>query len=99
MIKNLGAFHIKRKILEIKEKHPDSRSVVLHRNIVNVGYNIQTVSDKKHKLLIDYDTGKVNDTHALAPMVISCKDLLFLLNQNIIGGISLSKQAYETYKK
>ena len=55
---------------------PDSRAVVLLRNIVNVGYNVQASSDSKYKLLIDYDTGTVNDTHALAPMAISTKELL-----------------------
>jgi len=61
---------------QISLTDPDSRSVVLHRNIVNVGYNIQAACDAKHKLLVDYDTGQVNDTHALAPMAIAAKELL-----------------------
>jgi hypothetical protein len=48
----------------------------LHRNIVNVGYNIQASSDAKHKLLVEFDTGDVNDTHALASMAIQTKELL-----------------------
>jgi len=54
----------------------DSRSVILHKNIINVGYNIQASSDAKHKLLVEYDTGDVNDTHALAPMAIQTKEIL-----------------------
>lgn len=54
----------------------DARAVVLHRNIVNVGYNVQASVDAKHKLLVGYDTGDVNDTHALAPMVKMTKELL-----------------------
>lgn len=61
---------------QISVTDPDSRSVVLLRNIVNVGYNIQASSDAKHKLLVDYDTGSVNDTHALAPMALQTKELL-----------------------
>ena len=61
---------------QISTTDPDSRSVILHRNIVNVGYNIQASSDAKHKLLVEYDTGSVNDTHALADMAIQTKDLL-----------------------
>ncbi|MBN2571326.1 MAG: IS1182 family transposase [Ignavibacteriales bacterium] len=61
---------------QISITDPDSRAVVLLRNIVNVGYNIQASSDAKHKLLVDYDTGSVNDTHALAPMAIHTKELL-----------------------
>ena len=55
---------------------PDARSVVLHRNIVNVGYNVQASSDSKHKLLVGYDTGDVNDSHALASMASQANDLL-----------------------
>lgn len=61
---------------QISLTDPDARSVVLHRNIINVGYNIQAVCDEKHKLLVDYDTGSVNDTHALAPMALQTKELL-----------------------
>jgi hypothetical protein len=50
--------------------------VVLHRNIVNVGYNIQASVDAKHKLLVSYETGQVNDTHALAEIAIDSKELL-----------------------
>jgi len=50
--------------------------VILHKNIINVGYNIQGVLDAKHKLLIEYDTGMVNDTHALSPMALKTKEIL-----------------------
>src|SRR4030043_300764 len=55
---------------------PDSRSVILHKKLINVGYNIQASSDAKHKLLVEYDTGDVNDTHALAPMAMQTKEIL-----------------------
>ena len=61
---------------QISLTDPDSRAVILLRNIVNVGYNIQASSDAKHKLLVEYDTGSVNDTHALAPMALQTKELL-----------------------
>ena len=41
---------------------PDARSVILHRNIVNVGYNIQAGSDSKYKLFTNAQTGNVT-TH------------------------------------
>jgi len=73
--------HIKETLIESGEEQisltdPDARSVVLHRNIINVGYNIQASSDSKHKLLVEYDTGDVNDSRALAPMAIMTKELL-----------------------
>jgi transposase len=61
---------------QISLTDPDSRSVILHKNIINVGYNIQASSDEKHKLLVEFDTGDVNDTHALAPMAIQTKEIL-----------------------
>jgi transposase len=70
---------------QISLTDPDSRSVILHKNIVNVGYNIQASSDAKHKLLVEYDTGDVNDTHALAPMAIQTKDLLKVESLNVLA--------------
>ena len=61
---------------QISLTDPDAKSVVMHRNIVNVGYNIQAVSDQKNKLLVHADTGSVNDTHALAPLALASKELL-----------------------
>lgn len=61
---------------QISLTDPDAKSVVLHRNIVNVGYNIQAGCDAKHKLFINNDTGTVNDTHALSPMALDAKKLL-----------------------
>ncbi len=55
---------------------PDAKSVILHRNVVNVGYNIQAGCDSKHKLFINNDAGTVNDTHALSPMALDAKELL-----------------------
>tara|TARA_R110002096_G_scaffold31418_2_gene92317 strand:+ start:97 stop:1614 length:1518 start_codon:yes stop_codon:yes gene_type:complete len=61
---------------QISLTDPDARSVVLHRNIVNVGYNVQAGCDAKHKLFVNNDTGTVNDTHALSPMALDAKQLL-----------------------
>jgi DNA repair exonuclease SbcCD ATPase subunit len=78
---------------QISVTDPDSRAVVLLRNIINVGYNIQTSSDSKHKLLVEYDTGDVNslsrhyggNTHALAPMAMQTKELLGVESMNVLA--------------
>ncbi len=44
---------------QISLTDPDAKAVILHRNIVNVGYNIQAASDSKNKLLVAIDTGDV----------------------------------------
>jgi len=61
---------------QISLTDPDAKSVIMHRNIVNVGYNIQTASDQKHKLLVHTDTGSVNDTRELAPVALASKEVL-----------------------
>lgn len=61
---------------QISLTDPDSRAVILQRNIVNVGYNVQASSDSKHKFLTEFSTGSVNDSHALAEIAIATKELL-----------------------
>ena len=60
---------------QISYTDPDARGVILHRNVVNVGYNIQAGCDAKYKMFINNDTGTVNDTHALSPMALDAKEL------------------------
>ena len=69
---------------QISLTDPDARSVVLHRNIINVGYCVQAGCDSKHKLFINNDTGTVNDTHALSPMALDAKSLLALDTMNVL---------------
>lgn len=78
---------------QISLTDPDARSVVLHRNIINVGYNIQAGCDAKHKLFVNNDTGTVNDTHALSPMALDAKQLLGVENMN-----TLTDKGYTTAK-
>jgi transposase len=70
---------------QISLTDPDAKSVILHRNIVNVGYNIQASVDAKNKLLVGFGTGDVNDTHALADMAIAAKDLLKVEQIDVIA--------------
>lgn len=65
---------------------PDARGVILHRNVVNVGYNIQAGCDSKYKLFVNNDTGRVNDTHALAEMALDAKELLGLEKMKTLTG-------------
>jgi len=69
---------------QISKTDPDAKSVVLHRNVVNVGYNIQAGCDSKHKLFVNNGTGRVNDTHALAEMALDAKGLLGVEKMNTL---------------
>lgn len=70
---------------QISLNDPDARSVILHRNITNVGYCLQTGYDGKHKLFTNNDTGTVNDTHSLASMAIDAKNLLGTGTMNVLA--------------
>jgi len=48
--------------------------------------NIQVSSDAKHKLLIEYDTGDVNDSHTLAPMALQTKKILGAESLKVLAG-------------
>ena len=61
---------------QISLTDPDARSVILHRNITNVGYCVQAGCDSKHNLFVNNGTGSVNDTRALSTMAIDAKELL-----------------------
>ncbi len=69
---------------QISTTDTDAKSVILHRNVVNVGYNIQAGCDGKHKLFINNTTGSVNDTNALAEMALDAKDLLGVETMNTL---------------
>jgi transposase/sorbitol-specific phosphotransferase system component IIA len=63
----------------------DAKAVILHRNIVNVGYNVQTSIDSKNKLIVTFETGQVNDTRALSAIAIESKKLLQVDNLNVLA--------------
>jgi len=69
---------------QISTIDPDARAVILHRNIVNVGYNVQAGCDARNKLFVNAQTGNVNDTHALADMALEAKDLLGIQKMNTL---------------
>jgi len=90
--------HIEKQLTDSGERQisltdPDARSVVLHRNIVNVGYCVQAGCDNKHKLFVNNDTGSVNDTNALSSMAMDAKDLLGVETMN-----TLTDKGYTTAK-
>jgi len=70
---------------QISLNDPDARSVILHRNITNVGYCVQAGCDSKHKLFVNNDTGSVNDTRALASMAIDAKNLLGVETMDVLA--------------
>jgi hypothetical protein len=55
---------------------PESRALILHRNIVDVAYNVQTAVDGKHKLVVHLAATSRNDAKALASVAGAAKTAL-----------------------
>jgi len=63
---------------QISTTDPDTRALPLHMRIVQVGYNLQSVVDDKHNLIVDYEITNKGDHRALAPMATKAKEALGL---------------------
>lgn len=62
---------------EISTTDPDARLMVTSNNSVEVGYNVQTTVDAKHKLVLDFEvTNQPNDMGQLDDMALRAKTLL-----------------------
>jgi radical SAM protein with 4Fe4S-binding SPASM domain len=64
--------------LQISTVDPDARSLSFKQSHTAIGYNVQTVGDAKHKLIIHFDVTNVSDTHALAGLTADTKVVLNL---------------------
>jgi len=63
---------------QISTTDPDARALPLRMGIVQVGYNLQSAVDHKHKLIAEFDVINKNDNRALAPLAIKTKQALNL---------------------
>lgn len=61
---------------QISTTDKDSRSLIIHRDIVEVSYNAQTSVDDKHCLIAHYKNTNQNDRKALSSMAIETKQEL-----------------------
>lgn len=59
---------------QISTTDPESRSMILHGSVIEVAFNVQTVVDDKHHLVVEYQPTNVNDRKALLPMSIKAKE-------------------------
>jgi len=63
----------------------DARAVIMHRNIVQVGYNIQMTADSRHNLIIDCHVGGVNDLYSLSEAARRAKEVLQVEKSDILA--------------
>ncbi|MFZ2897507.1 MAG: IS1182 family transposase [Saprospiraceae bacterium] len=58
---------------QISTTDPDARALPLHRNIVEVGYSVQTAVDDTHKLVVHNEVTNANDINALSHTALEGK--------------------------
>ncbi|EMR03923.1 IS1182 family transposase [Cesiribacter andamanensis] len=61
---------------QVSTSDGDSRGLLLHHNVVEVGYNCQTAVDSQHSLLLDFEATSCNDAKALFSISLSAKQVL-----------------------
>lgn len=67
---------------QISTTDPDARALPLKMNIVEVAYNLQSVVDDKHNLILEYQVTNSNDLSALAPLARKAKAKLQLSHKD-----------------
>lgn len=61
---------------QISTSDPDSRQMITRNNITEVAYNIQSTTDAKYYIPIDYKVTNENDSKAMGPMLGRAKTIL-----------------------
>jgi transposase len=61
---------------QISTSDPDSRQMIIRNNITEVAYNVQTTTDSRHNIPIDYKTTNNNDSKAMGKMLRRAKSIL-----------------------
>jgi transposase len=79
---------------QISTTDPDSRSIIIVKNIVEVAYNIQNVVDDKHNLIVHTEATNTNDGKALHNAAIQAKENLQLKKENPL--MILADKGYHT---
>jgi transposase len=65
---------------------PDSRSMVTHFNVTDVCYNVQTVVDSKHKLILEHEvTNDPTDQAHLSEMALQAKETLSVEEMEVVA--------------
>ena len=79
---------------QISTTDPDSRSIIIVKNIVEVAYNIQNAVDDKHNLIVHTGATNTNDGKALHKAATQAKQNLQLQKEDTI--IVLADKGYHT---
>jgi transposase len=58
---------------QISTTDPDARSMVIHGQVVEVAYNVQTIVDDRNNLVVEYEPTNINDRKALHGLALKAK--------------------------
>lgn len=61
---------------QVSTSDPESRQMIIRNNITEVAYNVQSTSDSKYNLPIDYKVTNNNDSKAMGNMLQRAKSIL-----------------------
>lgn len=61
---------------QVSTSDPESRQMIIRNNITEVTYNVQTTTDEKHCLPIDYKVTNNNDSKAMGDMLTRASEIL-----------------------
>lgn len=70
---------------QVSTTDADARSMIIHGQVVEVCYNVQSAADDKHNLLVHFDVTNQNDRKALAPMASATKEILACDTLNVLA--------------
>ncbi len=79
---------------QISTTDPDSRSIIIVKNIVEVAYNTQNAVDDKHNLIVHTQATNTNDGKALYKASMQAKGNLQLQKQDTL--MVLADKGYHT---
>jgi transposase len=79
---------------QISTNDPDSRSIIIVKNIVEVAYNTQNAVDDKHNLIVHTQATNTNDGKALHKVAIQAKQNLQLQKEDTLT--VLADKGYHT---
>ncbi|MEL6359158.1 MAG: transposase, partial [Bacteroidota bacterium] len=69
---------------QISLTDPDTRALPLHRNIVEVGFNVQQAVDDKHNLIVHQEVTNQGDINALGDLAVdTCNELSLSLDDEV----------------
>jgi transposase len=79
---------------QISTSDPDSRAIIINKNIVEVSYNTQAAVDAKHHLFVHAEATNINDGKALHRAAVQAKENMSLKKEDALD--VLSDKGYHT---